>query len=31
MKLYLAGRQAQVPLSAEGVEKVAKDILILGP
>ena len=31
MKLYLAGEQVQVPLSAEAVRKAAKDILVLRP
>ena len=31
MKLFLAGDQAQVPLSAEAVRKIARDVLLLRP
>jgi penicillin amidase len=31
MKLFLAGEQAQVPLSAEAVKKVTKEVLLLRP
>jgi hypothetical protein len=31
MKLFLAGEQVQVPLSAEAVKKVTKEVLLLRP
>jgi len=31
LKLFLAGDQAQVPLSAEAVKKVTKEVLLLRP